>query len=116
MVEPYLTGFTFGLFGYLVADVLIQPGEILHPYQRLVSWLFRHERRNPADWNILQQWGFKALYGCAKCVAGFTCLLWLFLSDPQPPSVDGFFLFSQAITAAIFTGHVLNRLHESGRI
>jgi len=116
MVEPYLTGFTFGLFGYLVANVLTAHGEILHPWARLVVWVFRLNKSNPADWNILQQWAFSALYGCAKCISGFSCLLWLFLSDPQPPLMDQFFEIFHSVTAAIFTGHILNRFHESGRI
>lgn len=110
MYYDMVTGIIFGLLGFLVADVLTAPGEVLSFYRRFAAWLFRHEAVSMSDWNFVQWWGYKALYGCAKCVAGFAALLsfiWL------PGDFNGMFT---RVVVAIFTGWFLNQLHESQRI
>ena len=69
-------GFTFGALGYLIANVLIQPGEILSKWPSVVKWITRSSD-SPRDWGGWQYWLHKITWNCGKCIAGNLSLLFL---------------------------------------
>lgn len=80
MVETALTILFFGVFGYLHANELTEPGEVF-------GWLPRL---------IKNKYLAKITWECAKCVAGFWSLWYVLLSNYDALSFETF-------KAAIFT-------------
>lgn len=80
MVETALTILFFGVFGYLHANELTEPGEVF-------GWLPRL---------IKNKYLAKITWECAKCVTGFWSLWYVLLSNYDALSFETF-------KAAIFT-------------
>lgn len=114
MYNELVMGFTFGVFGYLVAVVLTQPGEILanlpSVIQRLngtMTWDWGKKKncalvKNPMEWNAFQHWSNKITWNCGKCIAGFWALIYSLISLPVG---QGF----TCVVLAIFTAHAIER-------
>ena len=69
-MESLILPFVCAAAGFLVADVLTAPGEVLAWWPGVVRRVFRLDKRSPMDWNVVQLTAYKILFGCAKCVAG----------------------------------------------
>jgi hypothetical protein len=55
------------------ADILVRPGMLLEPVQRLARWAYSHAFGNPKPGiyrDLDSQWWWAPLWGCYKCVAG----------------------------------------------
>lgn len=90
--------------GYLVANILTIPGEVLAHLPRIVQWVNRSRGVSPFDWNALQHWSNKITWNCGKCIAGFWSLISSLLIH-QHTLGQGFVL----VTLAIFTAHATEK-------
>ena len=94
-------GVVIGITGYLIANVLAQPGEVLAYWPGLVKWLNRSARVSPMDWNWFQHWTNKITWLCGKCIAGNIAVVYTVFSGLG----QGF----HCIALAIFTAYALEK-------
>lgn len=98
-----VTGLIFGAYGYLVANVISQPGEILWPIRCFIE---RIVGQGIQGWRY---WLYKVTFGCCYCISGshsLTILLFLGLYH---------YLFPVVVTA-IFTAFSIQKFYDTERI
>lgn len=96
-------GFTFGSIGYLIANVLTEPGEILSKWPSVVKWVTRSDD-SPRDWEWWQWYDNKVTWMCGKCIAGHTAL-WVFICR----WLWGYTASVEVIVFSILTAYVLEK-------
>lgn len=98
-------GFTFGALGYLIANVLTEPGEILSKWPNIVKWVTR-SGDSPRDWGGWQYWIHKITWNCGKCISGNLALWWLAFTQTET-SFQGQDL--EVVVFSILTAYVLEK-------
>lgn len=98
-----MVGIIGGITGYLVACVLVQPGEVLAWWPGLVQRLNRSSGVSPMDWSKFQLWNNKTTWLCGKCIAGFWTLIFVLISSCAPG--EGF----ASVALAIFCAHIIEK-------
>ena len=89
-MNDLILGITFGVYGYMIANVLTDDGEMLS---------FVRQAFNKLTKSYMVQWYEKPIYACAKCVAFWHYLIFSLV-------FDSFSVVS--IIIATFVGHYLS--------
>lgn len=95
----------FGVFGFLMANVLTKSGEVFAMWPRFIQ-VVTFAPMQAKKYNWFQYWIAKITYDCAKCIAGFWANLFYLVWYFHYYSPVEHFRF---VTIAIFTGYFLNR-------
>lgn len=105
MLNAVVIGIAWGLFGYLVSNILVQPGEVLSWWPGLVQRLNRSHGKGYPDWSLIQYWNNKTTWLCGKCIAGFWALASCFLNYSVWNVWQGFVI----VTLSIFTAYATEK-------
>ena len=95
------TSVIIGLFGFLMAKVLTNPGEIFG----FIPFMYGKRYSFDLDsLDLIPYWIAKITFACSKCIAGNLALWYSLIWDNI-----GIF---ENITIAIFIGYITTRIHE----
>lgn len=102
------TGVFFGIFGFVFANVLQEPGQILSWYRELAEKAISFR---PTA--LLTNYLYTILGGCAKCTAGAMCLLYQVFTEWPVLSFGTVKVIVVNCTIAIFITYVIERQDSS---
>ena len=103
VIDLLIHAFTFGAAGFLIGYILTRKGEVLSWWPGVVQWLTRTRKKSPGDWNAVQWFFAKILYGCPKCITGQLAFWWSVITDLD--AGNGFIL----VTLSIFTSVAIEK-------
>lgn len=107
-MESMETALVFGIFGFLVANVLIQDGEILAQWRKVIIRITM--AGEDGQMNPVQYYIYKVTWGCSKCIAGFWSMVYCILSTPWENF--SFWPIFSTVVVAIFFAYILQKAHE----
>jgi hypothetical protein len=117
MFDLFVFALCLALVAVTWAVVLVDDGMLLQPVQRHFRWSYRTQTGDELD----EQWWFKPLWGCFKCVAG-QLGLWGYLvrliRQTHPDTLQQFWAAYSpwqhvlTVCATIFFACILNRLYS----
>lgn len=98
MVDAIIYGVLSGIWGYLLAEVLTMPGEVLFFYRNALERITWNKQDDYGHY-----WIWKITVGCSKCIAGNISFIVVFFHGM---SIGQAFV---TLGLSVFTGFLIDR-------